>query len=80
MDKKRVYAAPVAELILMAPCESIAAWDWNFGNVWKSAGYHPPGTDTASAVVITGTFGPFGIGDEQNPYGDGFVIKHNNPQ
>lgn len=72
-NAKKEYVPPAAEVILLAPSETLAAWDWDFGNVWKSAGYHPPGTDTASAVVITGAFGSGENWDE----GDGFVIKRN---
>ena len=73
--EKRNYVPPEAEMILLSPCEAVAAWDWNFSNVWKNPGYfNAAQTGTASAIVVAGTFAPAGDTDWN---GDGFVIKHN---
>lgn len=71
MNKKKVYTAPVAEVILLAPCEGIAAWDWKFENSWKN-GYFPRSEKQLySAVGIIN-----GGGVEGNPLftEDGFTI------
>ena len=72
MNNRKVYTAPAAEVVLLAPVETLAAFDWNFDNVWKNG--YVSGTDVFSAVGIinggAGLDGDSGFWEE-----DGFVIK-----
>ncbi|MBQ2997226.1 MAG: hypothetical protein IJE22_08365 [Oscillibacter sp.] len=36
MSKKKEYVPPMAEMILLSPCEALAAEDWAFGRAWKN--------------------------------------------
>lgn len=71
MSKKTKYVPPAAELILLAPCEKLAAWDWKFGNIWQNTGYYTAGEiGNASAIVVTS-----GFLDEDYTEDSGFFIK-----
>ena len=73
MNNRKVYTAPTAEVVLLAPAETLAAWDWSFNSVWKS-GYVQGSGNVYSAVGIinggAGLDGDSGLWPE-----DGFVIK-----
>ena len=72
MDERKTYTPPTAEIILLAPEEKLAAWDWSFENVWKN-GYVGPDAEqgTASAVGIINGNGVL----NETWTDDGFVIK-----
>ena len=70
MSKKIKYVPPMAELVLLAPCESLATIDWGFQKTWDHKGYFTE--NGASAIAVTGRF------DSDGDYiseGSGFVIK-----
>ena len=71
--KKRTYIPPKAELVLLAPCEGLANWDWAFGNTWRSQGFHERDGSIASAIAMNGGFGADGYPTLDTD--DGFVIK-----
>ena len=75
MNKKKVYTAPAAEVILLAPAETLASWDWSFNSVWKSGYEGLSETNIFSAVgIING-----GAGLNESIWAeDGFVIKKTN--
>ena len=60
---RRNYTAPIAEIVLLAPCERLAAWDFKFHdsnyddrwvlNDWKNAFGK---LNDASGIVGVGTF------------------------
>lgn len=67
-DTRKEYVPPTAEVILLAPDENLAAWDWGFQSPWKQ-GYLPATEEVASAVgVINGGLTTSAWGD------DGFTI------
>lgn len=72
--RKKAYTPPAAEMICLAPSESLAAWDWGFGDSWKGTWYAGAfrKNDAVSAVGIIngGQDSPSGVWTE-----DGFVIK-----
>ena len=74
MNKRKVYAAPEAEMILLAPVEGLAAWDWDFKsnwqNTWHSGYFKKDGVLSAVGIINGGQETPAGIWEE-----DGFVIK-----
>lgn len=72
MNNRKVYAAPKAEVILLAPSEGIATWDSEFKNLWEH-GYKAAFEGTASAVGIINGAGGSLTGDIWQD--DGFVIK-----
>ena len=57
MNQTKIYTAPSADVVLMVPCEQIAAKDWKFGSTWHD-GYFTFGTapNTASGVGIQDDF------------------------
>jgi len=71
MNKRKVYIAPEAEVILLAPAEGLAAWDWSFESKWQS-GYFKKNGVLSAVGIING-----GIEDEPNGIWseDGFIIK-----
>ena len=72
MNMKKVYIAPAAEVVLLAPTEALAAWDWSFENVWK-AGYDlgDPEKNIASSVgIINGGAGFGNSGWVDSGYGN----------
>ena len=68
MNKKIEYVPPVAEVILLAPCERLAAWDHEFGNVWRN-----PGKFTTDSGFTGIAFGDDKFDDYDTD--SGFVIK-----
>ena len=70
-DTRKEYVPPTAEVILLAPDEKLAAWDWKFGSYTWGEGYISATGTTASAVGIIN-----GAGIEGNPiFGeDGYTI------
>jgi len=73
MDKRKVYTAPEAEMILLAPVEGLAAWDWNFKTNWQNT-WHNGLNAAGSAVGIIN--GGAGLDENKDFWGeDGFVIK-----
>ena len=57
---KKVYAAPAAEIVLLAPCEGLAAWDFKFHNYddrWAIGQWADFGGlgDPLSGIIGTGT-------------------------
>ena len=67
MDERKEYTPPEAEIILLAPCDRLAAMDRKFGYNWKTPeGYFPAADDFASGVAFSGDFG---VND-----GDGFTF------
>lgn len=75
-QRKKVYTPPAAELICLAPSESLAAWDWGFGtNSWKNS--WTEGAFTKGVVSAVGIIN--GVEGETLPSiwdtDDGFVIK-----
>ena len=71
MKQRKEYVPPAAEVLLLAPSEKLAAWDWGFDTLWKrEAGYHPGAEGLASAIVVTGQFGT-----EDYTEDSGFFIK-----
>ena len=71
MDERKTYTPPTAEIILLAPEEKLAAWDWSF-DIWKH-GYTAASSDgtVASAVGIINGNGVL----NETWTDDGFVIK-----
>ena len=56
-DTRKEYVPPEAEVILLAPSEKLSAWDWSFdSHDWKASNYFPNNGETASAIVVTGTW------------------------
>ena len=50
-DTRKEYIPPEAEIIILAPDENLALWDWEFCDYnWNTAGVNK----TASAVVVNG--------------------------
>lgn len=72
MDERKTYTPPTAEIILLAPEEKLAAWDWSF-DIWKHGYIAPSENQVASAVGIINGTGV--LNDDKNWTGDGFVIK-----
>ena len=70
MSKKKEYVPPVADMILLAPCETLAdTSDWGFGNAWREEwGRFDIGT-VASGIAFGGSDFDDMIED------DGFFIK-----
>lgn len=69
MSKKIKYVPPVAELIQLAPCERLAAFDWEFQKIWKHEGFFT--VNGASGIAVTGGFGSNDYMNEDA----GFIIK-----
>lgn len=69
MNRKKEYASPAAEVILLAPCENLALWETAMKELWRDTGYLEATKDYASAFVIQKT--TEGSWDD-NP---GFTIK-----
>lgn len=59
MSKKKAYVPPAAEMILLAPCERIAAWEYSFQNTWMGdiKGRFGDAYGLGGGSGITGTFG-----------------------
>ena len=38
MNQKIKYVPPLADVILLAPCEHLAAWEYSFEKTWKNPG------------------------------------------
>ena len=58
MSKKKEYVPPVAEVILLSPCEALASSDWAFGNAWREQLNWGKFTDDngASGIAFGGSF------------------------
>ena len=70
MSKKKEYIPPEAKVILLAPSENLAVFEWKFGKAWRTEyGYFTE--NGASGIAVTGTF----LDDKWAE--DGFVIKQN---
>ena len=55
-DTRKEYVPPTAEVILLAPDEKLAAWDWSFDHfAWKESAYYQAQGNAASAIVVNGT-------------------------
>ena len=67
---KKEYVPPYAEVLLLAPCEALAAWDWGFGSKWEGHKYFKSTDSLASGVAIGGLFN-----SDIDMTEDGFVIK-----
>ena len=66
--KRKHYTPPTAEVILLSPCEALAATEWGFGKSWRNdLGYFTEGG--ASGIAVTGSI------LENSWKEDGFVIK-----
>ena len=57
---KKVYAAPAAEILILAPCEGLAAWDFKFHDYddrWAIGQWADFGGlgDPLSGIIGTGT-------------------------
>ena len=61
MSKKIKYVPPAAEVILLAPCESLAAWEYSFERTWKN-----PGRFTTTPSGLAG----IAFGDDKFDSGD----------
>lgn len=58
MSKKKEYVPPVAEVILLSPCEALASGDWAFGEAWRTQwGKFTDGPNGASGIAFGGSFG-----------------------
>ncbi|MBQ2995903.1 MAG: hypothetical protein IJE22_01520 [Oscillibacter sp.] len=70
-SNKKQYLPPAAEVVLLAPCEGLAAWEFGFGKSWKNGYYSAgEGNGTASGIAMNGSFGnDFVFGE------DGFFTK-----
>ena len=68
--KKEKYVPPRADVLMLAPCEALAAWDWGFGSQWTGQKYFP--ATLASGIAMGGLFDKE-KGDVFTD--DGFVIK-----
>lgn len=69
--KKKEYVPPRADVLLLAPCEKLAALDWGFGSRWTGQQYFKSEGDLASGVALGGIFS----GDGIDMTVEGFVIK-----
>ena len=56
MKHRKEYVPPAVEMVLLEPCEKLAAWEWGFDTLWKNPGYYPAKEGLASAIVTTGDF------------------------
>ena len=74
MSKKNIYVPPAAELILMRPCEALAAMEWKFGfgHTWKNSGLIPAGGELASGIA---NFGDITDSDYLSGGSDSFFTK-----
>ena len=64
MSKKMKYVPPVAELILLTPCEHLAAWEYSFKNTWKSHGRFETASDFNGIAFGGDKFDAFGEGGD----------------
>jgi len=64
------YVPPKVEIICLAPCEAVAAWDWKFGSTWTGEKYFNVPSTLASGIAMGG-----GFNSEDFLAEDGFVIK-----
>lgn len=69
--KRKEYVPPRADVLLLAPCEALAVWDWGFGSTWGGQKYFEAAGNLASGISIGGLFG----GSDDVFTEDGFVIK-----
>ncbi|MBQ2996508.1 MAG: hypothetical protein IJE22_04645 [Oscillibacter sp.] len=71
MSKRKAYVPPAAEMILLAPCERLAAWEYSFQNTWTNIqGRFNNAYNLGGGSGITGTF------TDQDYFGeDGFTVK-----
>lgn len=71
MNRKKIYTAPSAKVLLFAPCEQLAAEDRGFNSTWGT-GYFTfnSSNHTASGVGVQG--GDMYSGD------DGYTIVRGN--
>lgn len=74
---KKEYVPPRADVLLLAPCEALAAWDWGFGSKWTGQQYFAPNSNNnlTSGIAMGGLFDT-ARGDVFTT--DGFVIKKDN--
>ena len=54
MSNKKEYVPPMAEAILLSPCEELAYTDWAFGSAWKSKWGKFTDTNGASGFAFGG--------------------------
>ena len=67
LNNRKEYLPPLAEVILLAPCEELAVieWKFGFGSTWKN-GYYPKDENSASGIAMNGTFGEgYGFGSDR---------------
>ena len=71
MNCKKFYIAPSAEMLMLVPCEQLAAKDWGFNSTWEN-GYFTFNSSnrTASGVGIKGGY--------YDPDDDGYTIVRGN--
>ena len=69
--KKREYVPPRAEVLMLAPCEELAVWEWGFGSKWTGQQYFQSTDTLASGIAMGGKFS-----DSIDMTGEGFVIKN----
>ena len=57
MNRKKIYTAPSAKVLLFAPCEELAGSDWAFDSDWADGYFSFNSSNrTASGVGIQGGY------------------------
>ena len=68
---KKEYIPPKVDVVMLAPCERIAAVDWEFSSKWAGEWYFEAIEDLGSGIAMGGWFDK----DEDSFTSDGFRIK-----
>lgn len=71
MNQKKEYVSPKADVMLLAPCEALAAVDCGFGAAWRDTWGRFTDPGGASGIAFGGTFEPNDVTQD-----GGFIIKN----
>ena len=56
MNRKKIYTAPSAKVLLFAPCEELAGREWAFDSDWADGYFSFNSNRNASGVGIKGGY------------------------